>query len=186
MLTDLVTEGPNVEPTSFRFLDLPFELRSQIIKLSITSNLSQLRKQQDIPRTRFETEPHDFTISAAGLKFHLLTSLNLFSVSRQIRGESMAIAFHNSSVCLQVEMPRYGGISEVATSISRNLDVLMAYPLLCDSAREVTVIFQPEPAHASGPFMETKDGGPTLSLRDRLSLSVMIGLIYCVVFPVFA
>lgn len=183
MLTDLVTESANVEPSSFRFLDLPFELRSQIIKISITNNIAQRKKQRDNPRNRFETEPHGVTISAAGLKCRFLAPLNLFSVSRQIRRESMAIAFHDTSVRLQVKLPRYGGLSDVATSVSGNLDVLKAYPLLCDSAREVTVIFQPERAYASGPLIETNDMGPPppppqRGHRERSIGLVLFGLIY--------
>lgn len=166
---------PNVKSSPFRFLDLPFELRSRVIKLSIGSNRPTSKPQHGTFRTGFEIEPHDFTISATGLKCHFLTSFNLASVCRQVRHELMAIIFQNASVCLQVEIPRYGGLSKVAASVSGNLKALKAYPLLCDSAREVTIIFRPESAYVSGPLIET-EGDVVPLLKEHLAVTVLIGL----------
>lgn len=176
---------PKVKSSPFRFLDLPLELRSQIIKLSISSDRPKSKPQHATFRTGFEIEPHDFTISATGLKWHSLTSFNMLSVSRQVRHEIMTIIFQNASVCLQVEIPRYGGLSKVAASVSGNLRALKAYPLLCDSAREVTIIFRPEPAYISGPLIETEGDVFTL-LREHAAVAVLIGLSMCVLAPVFA
>lgn len=176
---------PNVKSSPFRFLDLPFELRSQIIKLSIGSNRPKSKAQHGAFRTGFEIEPHDFTISATGLKCHSFTSFNLLSVCRQIRHESMTIIFQNASVCLQVEIPRYGGISKVAASVSGNLKALKAYPLLCDLARGVTITFRPESAYVSGPLIET-EGNVVPLLREHPVVMVFIGLCVCIYAPVFA
>lgn len=178
----------NVKSTPLRFLDLPFELRSQIIKLSIDSKRPKSKPQRDTFRTGFEIEPHDFTISATGLKCHSTSfnlSFNLLSVCRQIRYESMTIIFQNASVCLQVEIPRYGGLSKVAASVSGNLKALKAYPLLCDLAREATIIFRPESAYVSGPLIET-EGNVAPTLRKHPEAMVFMALCVCIIGPLFA
>lgn len=176
---------PNVKSTPFRFLDLPFELRSQIIKLSIGSKRPKSKPQHGTFRTGFEIEPHDFTISSTGLKCHSFTSFNLLSICRQIRHESMTIIFQNASVCLQVEIPRYGGLSNVAASVSRNLEALKAYPLLCDLAQGATIIFRPESAYVSGPLIETQ-GNMVPLLREHPAVMMFIGLCVGIYAPVFA
>ncbi|KAJ5825755.1 hypothetical protein N7474_002893 [Penicillium riverlandense] len=62
--------------------------------------------------------------------------------------------------------------------------MLKAYPLLCDSAREVTVIFHPEPGHVNGPLIVTGDNAPPLIKQPKLL--ILIGLIVCIVGPAFA
>lgn len=174
-----------VDPSPFRFLDLPLELRSQIIKLSIGSNRPKSKSQHGTFRTGFEIEPHDFTISATGLKSHSFTSFNLLSVCQQIRHETMAILFQNASICLQVEIPRYGGISQVTASVSGIVKALKAYPLLCDLAQETTIIFHPESAYVSGPLIEI-EGDMGFLLREKPAVVVLIAV--CVGFyaPIFA
>lgn len=181
----MVTEGPSTSASPHGFLDLPFELRSQIIKLSIGSIRPTSKSRRRNFKTEFEIEPHDFTISATGLKCHFVTSFNLFAVNRQLRRESMAIIFQNASVCLQVEIPRYGGMSAVAASVSGFLNILKAYPILCDSAQKVTVIILPETAYVSGPFIEM-DGGIVPLIKEQPKILVLIGLFVCIAGPVIA
>lgn len=154
---DLLAEVPTVDASPFRFLDLPFELRRQIIRYAISIKRAKPKPTGRF-RTGFEIEPHDFTISAAGLRCHCLTSFSLGSVNRQVRQEVLSIIFQNATVCLHVEIPRYGASSKVAASVPGILRALTVYPLLCDLAREVTVIIHAEPVYiptlyVDGPFI---------------------------------
>lgn len=66
-------------------------------------------------------------------------------MNRQIRQEALSVIFQDSTVCLHVEIPKYGPLSGVSVSIPRILHTLSMYPLLLDLAREITVIFDAEP-----------------------------------------
>lgn len=152
-----------------QFLDLPFELRSQIVEQSIGGNPLRPSPRSGGFRTGDEIQPYDFTIDAAGLNCHFLKSLNLLSVNRQIRRESMAIILQQTLVCIEVEIPRYGGLSKVNGSVPGVLGALNANALLCEMAQKVTVIFRPESAVISGPLVKV-NGGMVPFIRENLGL----------------
>jgi hypothetical protein len=97
----------------------------------------------------------------------------------------MEIIFENASVYLQVSIPRYGGFTKEAASISRSLNILTENPILCDLAREVTVSFLPETAYIRGPLIQT-EGDMLAALREHPKVLVPIGLFLCIYAPVFA
>lgn len=118
------------------------------------------------------------------MRYHHLTSFNLLSVNRQMRRESMAIIFENTSVYLQVAIPRYGGFTREAASISRSLNILTETPILCDLARDVTVSFRPVTAYISGLLIQT-EGDMLSNMREHPQALVPIGLFLCIYAPVF-
>lgn len=93
--------------------------------------------------------------------------------------------FHQSSVCIHVEIPRYGGLSKVNMSVPGVLNTLHAYPLLCEMARKVTVIFRPESAIMSGPLVQV-DGDVIPLMRQHLGVSVLVGLFLVIFGPIYA
>lgn len=136
-------------------------------------------------RTGFEIEPHDFTISADGLRCHALTGFSLIHVNRQLRRESLSLVFQNATVCVEVKIPRYGGLSKVAASVPGVLHALSVSSLLCELAQKVTVVFHPESAYLRGPLVEI-EGDVVFFIRKFPGLSLLTGLAVCVLGPVYA
>ena len=136
-------------------------------------------------KTGFEIEPHDFTISANGLRCHNLSEFSLIHVNRQLRRESLPLVFQNATVCVKVEIPRYGGFSKVAASVPGVIHVLSVSSLLCDLAQKVTVVFHPEPAYLRGPLVEI-EGGVRSLIRGNPGEILVLGLAVCATAPIYA
>lgn len=146
----MLTEVSSIQNSPFRFLDLPFELRRQIIRHAV-SIYRRKPKQFDwvsFGQISFEfaSEGYDIIISATGLRFLNLTSLNLGLVNKQVRQEVLSVIFQGSTVCLYVQIPQhgYGPFSEHTASLAAIIQILNNYPLLCDMTRRLTVFVNPE------------------------------------------
>jgi hypothetical protein len=172
----------------FRFLALPFELRSKIIKYTISSTFSthELEAWQKLQhtgyRTGWEIKPEDFTISSTGLKCHSMTSFNFALVNKQLRHEALSIIFRNATVCIHVHIPRYGPFSTVPKDISKTYRTLREYSMLLELARNITLIVDPQPLYS-----QTLDHklGSVLNAIFGYDRSVLWGLlsILCIVIP---
>ncbi|KAJ5819953.1 hypothetical protein N7474_005544 [Penicillium riverlandense] len=138
----------------FRFLDLPYELRSKIIKYAIRSTYSthELEAWQKLRyngyRTGREIEPKDFTISSTGLKCHSMTSFSFACVNKQLRHEALNIIYRNATVCVHVHIPRYGPFSTIPKDISKTYRILCGYSMLLELARDITFIVDPQPVRS--------------------------------------
>lgn len=180
----MLAEVSTSEIGPFRFLSLPFELRRQIIRFTV-SNTCAVPKPPDGYRSGFEIEPHDFVLSTAGLRCRFLTSFSFALVNRQIRQEALSVIFQNSTVCLHVEIPKHGPLSGVFASMPRILHTLDVYPLLLGLAREVTVIFDAEPGDFLNLLPTVQDGlfqslkNSALFLLAGLCVSVPIAIACC-------
>ncbi|CAL5866386.1 uncharacterized protein PFLUO_LOCUS594 [Penicillium psychrofluorescens] len=137
-----------------RFLALPFELRREIIKYTISSTYSTheleawQRLQHTGYRTGWEIKPEDFTINSAGLKCHSMRSFNFALVNKQLRHEALSIIFRNATVCIHVRIPRYGPFSSVPKDISKTYRTLREHSMLLELARDISLIVDPQPMYS--------------------------------------
>jgi hypothetical protein len=127
-----------VEPTApFRFLDLPTEIQSRIIKITLDIERKAFRPDETSRDPLDTTYPrfYDFNISAYGLRCHSLPPFGLLFVNKFVSGEALAVVYQNSSFAVYAEISRTGVPDNAFGYIPKVVEHITA--MMKTNAREV-------------------------------------------------
>jgi hypothetical protein len=127
------------EPTTpFRFLDLPTEIQSRIIKITLDIERKAFRSHET-PNDPLDTASpkfYDFNISAYSLRCHSLPPFGLLFVNKYVSGEALAVVYQNSAFVVYAEISRTGVPDEAFGYIPKMVKYIT--PMMKTNAREVT------------------------------------------------